>query len=444
MSREQRIRVLRAVCAVDCGRIVNPEIVKQQIEGGIIHGISAATGDPIEIANGTPTARSIGAYRLPILRDAPEVTVELVESEEDSGGVTELSVRPLRRRSPAPFLMTGRRLRYCRSSPWADTDMIGVLLINLGTPDAPEPGAVRRYLREVLSDPRVIEIPQLVWQPILRGAILTIRPRKSARAYRQIWTEAGSPLAAISTATAKALYGAFGDRVVVDLAMRYGRPAIAERIEALRQAGCERILIAPLYPQYCAATTATAHDEAFACLGRMRWQPAIRTLPPYFDDPDYIGALKAGIESALAGLSFGPQLLIASFHGMPERTRELGDPYHDHCQRTATLLGAALGRELNVAFQSRFGRARWLEPATDRVLAGLPAKGVTRVAIVAPGFAADCLETLEELAIRGRETFLAAGGSDFACLPCLNDSEPGIALLRTLIGRELEGWVPPQ
>jgi len=322
-----------------------------------------------------------------------------------------------------------------------EADMIGVLLVNLGTPNAPEPGAVRQYLGEFLSDPRVVEIPPLLWQPILRGIILTTRPRKSARAYRQVWTEAGSPLAAITARTAKALDGEFGDRVIVDHAMRYGRPAIAERIEALRQAGCDRILIAPLYPQYCAATTATANDEAFACLRRMRWQPALRTLPPYFDDPDYIAALRVGIETALAGLEFAPQALIASFHGMPERTRALGDPYHNHCQRTASLLGAALGRDLIVAFQSRFGRARWLEPATEEVLAGLPGKGVTRVAIVAPGFAADCLETLEELAIRGRDTFLAAGGSEFACLPCLNDSEPGLALLRTLIGRELEGWV---
>ena len=319
--------------------------------------------------------------------------------------------------------------------------MIGVLLVNLGTPNAPEPGAVRHYLKEFLSDPRVIEIPQLVWQPILRGIILTTRPARSARAYRKIWTEAGSPLAAITAAQAKALEGAFGDRVIVDHAMRYGRPAIADRIDALKQAGCDRILIAPLYPQYCAATTATANDEAFACLRRMRWQPAVRTLPPYHADPAYIEALRLRLEEGLAALDFEPQAILASFHGMPERTLELGDPYHCHCQKTARLLGEATGRELTITFQSRFGRAKWLEPATDTTLAALPGQGIKRVAIIAPGFSADCLETLEELAIRGRETFLEAGGTDFAYLPCLNDSEAGMTMLRALLARELAGWV---
>jgi protoporphyrin/coproporphyrin ferrochelatase len=317
---------------------------------------------------------------------------------------------------------------------------IGVLLINLGTPNTPEPGSVKLYLKEFLSDPRVIEIPQLVWQPILRGVILNSRPKKSAHAYQQVWTDEGSPLAVITARQAKALTGAFGDDVIVDHAMRYGQPAIRERIEALKSAGCERILIAPLYPQYCAATTATANDEAFLHLRRMRWQPAVRTLPPYHDDPLYIDALKASIAPAIAALPFAPQALIATFHGMPQRTLELGDPYHCHCRKTARLLGEALGRELIVTFQSRFGRAKWLEPATDATLAELPKRGITKVALAAPGFAADCLETLEEIAIRGRETFLAAGGTDFAYLPCLNDGGPGMAMLRSLIARELEGW----
>jgi ferrochelatase len=321
---------------------------------------------------------------------------------------------------------------------------VGVLLINLGTPDAPEPGAVRRYLKQFLSDRRVVEIPQLVWQPILRGLILTTRPRKSAHAYKQVWMEEGSPLAVITARQAKALAGAFGPEVIVDHAMRYGRPAIAEKIDALKEQGCERILIAPLYPQYCAATTATALDAAFAHLSRLRWQPALRTLPPYHDDPIYITAVKKTVEAALEALDFAPQALVASFHGMPERTRALGDPYYGHCLQTAERLSEALERALVTAFQSRFGRAKWLEPATDRVLAELPGKGVTRVAIFAPGFAADCLETLEELAIRGRETFLAAGGTDFAYLPCLNDSGYGITMLRALVARELEGWRPPQ
>ncbi|HEY5710503.1 MAG TPA: ferrochelatase [Allosphingosinicella sp.] len=321
---------------------------------------------------------------------------------------------------------------------------IGVLLINLGTPDAPESAAVKRYLRQFLSDPRVVEIPPLVWQPILRGIILNRRPRKSAHAYRQIWTEEGSPLAAITARQAKALNGAFGEQVLVDHAMRYGRPAIGEQIDALKAQGCEKILLAPLYPQYCAATTASALDAAFAHLAILRWLPAVRTLPPYHDDPAYIGALKQSVEASLAALDFKPEALIVSFHGMPQRTLKLGDPYHCHCQKTARLLAEAMGRELIVAFQSRFGRARWLEPATERVLAELPGQGVRRVAIFAPGFAADCLETLEELAIRGRDAFMAAGGTHFACLPCLNDGEPGMAMLRSLIGRELEGWLPAQ
>jgi len=233
--------------------------------------------------------------------------------------------------------------------------------------------------------------------------------------------------------------------VIVDHAMRYGRPAIGDRLRALKEQGCDRILLAPLYPQYCAATTATANDAAFATLAAMRWQPALRTLPPYHDDPAYIAALKASVEASLAALDFAPEAVLASFHGMPERTLHLGDPYHCHCHKTARLLGEALkealgARELLVTFQSRFGRAKWLEPATDATLAALPAKGIRRIAIVAPGFAADCLETLEELAIRGRDTFLAAGGTDFAYLPCLNAGETGIEMLKKIVGRELAGW----
>jgi ferrochelatase len=320
---------------------------------------------------------------------------------------------------------------------------IGVLLINLGTPDGADAASVKRYLAEFLSDRRVIEIPQLLWQPILRGIILNTRPKKSAHAYSLVWREDGSPLAAITKLQATALKDAFGPEVTVDWAMRYGNPAIADRLAALKAAGCDRILLAPLYPQYCGATTATANDKAFEVLSGMRWQPAIRTLPPYHDDPAYIAALRQSVESSVAALDFTPQAIVASFHGMPQRTLELGDPYHCHCRKTARLLGEAMGRDLIVAFQSRFGRAKWLEPATDTVLESLPGKGITKIAIVAPGFSADCLETLEELAIRGRESFTAAGGSDFAYLPCLNDSPGGVAMLRILILRELEGWHIP-
>ncbi|GAA0735666.1 ferrochelatase [Sphingomonas japonica] len=325
---------------------------------------------------------------------------------------------------------------------------VGVLLINLGTPDGPDPKSVKRYLAEFLSDRRVVEIPPIAWQPILRGIILNTRPKKSSEAYSQVWSDDGSPLAAITKAQALALKNAFGPEVLVDWAMRYGKPAIGDRLQAMKDAGCDRILLAPLYPQYCAATTATANDKAFAKLAAMRWQPAIRTLPPYHDDRAYIDALRASVEAALQALEFEPQALVASFHGMPRRTLSLGDPYHCHCQKTARLLEEALapvlaGRPLITSFQSRFGPAEWLGPATDDTLSALPGKGVTRVAIIAPGFSADCVETLEELSIRGREEFEAAGGTDFAYIPCLNAGEEGISMLKALLQRELAGWACP-
>ena len=319
---------------------------------------------------------------------------------------------------------------------------IGVLLINLGTPDAPEVRAVRRYLAEFLSDPRVIEIPAFAWKPILHGIILRVRPRRSAEAYNQIWTNEGSPLRVIAHRQAEALRERL-PALSIHYAMRYGHPGIAAALEVMVAEGCTRILAAPLYPQYCAATTATANDAVFAVLARMRVQPALRILPPYYADPLYIEALRANLTRQLEQLDFEPERLLLSFHGMPERTRRLGDPYHDHCHETARLLGQALGREVGVAFQSRFGRARWLGPAADATLAAYPKDGVRRIAVAAPGFAADCIETLEELGIRGRDTFLLAGGQRFALLDCLNDSPEGMEMLDMLIIRELEGWLPP-
>ena len=326
--------------------------------------------------------------------------------------------------------------------PDTPSPRIGVLLINLGTPDAPEPKAVRRYLAEFLSDRRVIEIPPIAWQPILHGIILRTRPRKSAHAYKQVWTEHGSPLAAITRRKAIALQERLGEAAIVRHAMRYGNPSIAAELREMKAEGCERILLAPLYPQYCAATTATANDRAFEVLAGMRWQPAVRTLPPYHDSPAYIGALKANLERQLAALDFRPERLLLSFHGMPQRTLELGDPYHCHCRKTARLLTEQLSVSVDVAFQSRFGRAKWLEPYTEATLANYPGQNVKRIAVAAPGFSADCLETLEELGIRGRETFLAAGGEQFALLECLNDSGEGIDLLDMLVRRELAGWLP--
>jgi ferrochelatase len=319
---------------------------------------------------------------------------------------------------------------------------VGVLLVNLGTPDAPDPASVRKYLAEFLSDPRVVEIPAAIWKPVLHGVVLRTRPAKSARAYREIWTNEGSPLMAISKRQRDALQDRLGESVCVGLAMRYGSASIGYALTKMFDHGFRRILVAPLYPQYCAATTASALDAAFATLQKMRAQPILRTLPPYFEDPLYIDALKINIKRQLAGLDFVPDRLLLSFHGMPERTRTLGDPYYDQCQATARLLGEQLRLPTEVSFQSRFGRARWLQPDTEDLLKAYPSQGIRRLAIAAPGFSADCLETLEELGIRGRDTFLGAGGTHFARLDCLNDSDEGMAMLDALVRRELAGWWP--
>ncbi len=325
--------------------------------------------------------------------------------------------------------------------PVIPASKVGVLLVNLGTPDEPTTAAVKRYLKQFLSDRRVVEIPPLIWQPILRAIILNTRPQKSAEAYAKVWTEKGSPLAFFTAAQADALAARISGQANVRYAMRYGNPSVPAQMAAMKEAGCNRILIAPLYPQYSGATTGTVLDEAYAALTEMRWHPAIRTLPAYHDDPAYIGALKASVEASLAKLDFTPDALVISFHGMPERTLHLGDPYHCHCQKTARLLSEAMGRELVVSFQSRFGRAKWLEPATDDTIARLAKEGKKKIAIFAPGFSVDCLETLEELAIQGHEQFEEAGGTHFAYLPCLNDSDVGMDMLETLVRRELSGWI---
>ncbi len=334
------------------------------------------------------------------------------------------------------------------SHPPVMSGKVGVLIVNLGTPAAPTPAAVKRYLAEFLSDPRVVEIPQILWQPILRGIILNVRPKKSAHAYQQVWTKDGSPLAAITMRQAQALADRLGDGVIVDWAMRYGEPSIPRQLKALMDKGCERIVLAPLYPQYSGATTATVMDKAADALKAMRWQASLRVMPPYHDEPLHIAALAEDIGAQLAALDFVPQVLLLSFHGMPQRTLELGDPYHCQCMKTARLLREALaagGRfpdlRIRTTFQSRFGRAKWLEPATDAVIAEEAKNGTRRMAIAAPGFSADCLETLEELAIRGREQFEEEGGEQFAALSCLNDKPVGIDMLEALVRRELAGWV---
>ncbi len=323
---------------------------------------------------------------------------------------------------------------------------VGVLLANLGSPSGTDYRSVRRYLKEFLSDRRVIEVARPVWWLILNGIVLTTRPQKSGHAYSMVWNKQRNeaPLITITRSQAEKLSARLGPDILVDWAMRYGAPSIASRLAALKEAGADRILVAPLYPQYAAATTATANDAAFAALAGMRWQPALRTLPPYHDDPAYIAALADSLTAGLAGLDFEPEVVIASFHGLPREYLDKGDPYHCQCQKTTRLLRERLGwpqDRLRIAFQSRFGRAEWLQPYTDVTLAELAKGGVRRLAVITPGFSADCLETLEEIAIRGAETFRENGGEHYAAIPCLNDSAEGMALIEGLVRRELAGWI---
>jgi len=325
---------------------------------------------------------------------------------------------------------------------------IGVLLVNLGTPDAADAPAVRRYLKEFLSDPRVIEDQGLVWRLVLNGVILPIRPRRKARDYRKIWNleQNESPLKTITRAQAEKLAATLESvgQLKVDWAMRYGNPSIASRVEALVADGCERILVLPLYPQYSAATTATVCDEVFRVLARMRRQPPVRIAAPYYNDPVYIEALASSTSAELAKLDFEPELMLASFHGMPLDYVRKGDPYYDHCVETVRLLRAQLKvdeSKLMLTFQSRFGRAKWLEPATIDTVKSLAKRGVKNLAVITPGFAADCLETLEEIAVENARVFRRHGGENFAAIPCLNDSGPGMLVLWELALRELKGWV---
>lgn len=326
---------------------------------------------------------------------------------------------------------------------------VGVLLINLGTPDATDYWSMRRYLKEFLSDRRVVDTPRAIWWPLLNGVILTIRPGRSGAAYDKIWNRERdeSPLRTITRAQAEDLgrrLGGSDDNVLVDWAMRYGNPSIAERLTALAESGATRILLAPLYPQYSAATTATALDKAYETLLATRWQPAIRTLPPYYDHPEHIEALAGSITGHLAGLDWSPEVTLASFHGLPERYLTEGDPYYCHCMKTARLLRARLGLDeerFRVVFQSLFGREEWLKPYAEPTVIALAKAGVKRLAMVMPGFSADCVETLEEVAIGIREVFETHGGESFTAIPCLNDSPTGMDMLETLVREELSGWI---
>ena len=325
---------------------------------------------------------------------------------------------------------------------------IGVLLLNLGTPDATDYWSVRRYLKEFLSDRRVIETPRWLWWPLLNLVILTVRPQKSGHAYAQIWDKERneSPLLVITRnqATSLAQRLAGHDNVIVDFAMRYGNPSTASRLNALKEAGCTKILLVPLYPQNSATTTATANDKAFDVLKTMRYQPAVRTTPAYFEDPKYIETLGNSIRDGVAALDFEPDVVITSYHGMPVSYLERGDVYHCQCYKTTRLVREYLGwdkSKIMLTFQSRFGPTKWLEPYTDVTLAALPGQGIKKVAILAPAFSADCIETLEEISMQGRETFMEAGGEKFAYIPCLNDSPGGMDMIESMVRRELSGWL---
>ena len=333
------------------------------------------------------------------------------------------------------------------SHPPVKSPKIGVVLLNLGTPDATDYWSVRRYLKEFLSDPRVIETPKWLWWPILNLVILSFRPQKSGHAYAQIWDKRTneSPLRVITRDQAESLAQRLGGGdILVDYAMRYGNPSTQSVLEKMQAAGCQKILLVPLYPQYSATTTATANDKAFEALGKMRWQPAVRTAPAYFDDPKYIETLGNSIRDGVAALDFVPDVVITSYHGMPVEYLERGDPYHCQCFKTTRLVREYLGWDkdkLIVTFQSRFGPTKWLEPYTDVTLEELPKKGIKKVAILAPAFSADCIETLEEIAMQGKDSFMEAGGEQFAYIPCLNASPAGMDMIEAMVRRELSGWL---
>ncbi len=323
---------------------------------------------------------------------------------------------------------------------------IGVLLVNLGTPEATSYWPMRRYLKEFLSDRRVIEVNRVLWWMILNLVILTFRPQKSGHAYEAIWNRERneSPLKTFTRGQAEGLQRAFGDEVIVDWSMRYGYPAIADRLQALKDRGCDRVLVFPLYPQYSAATTASVMDKLGEALATMRWQPAIRVVPPYFAEDVFVETIAESLKSYLKKLSWKPNRILMAFHGLPKEYLDKGDPYHCQCQKTARLVRQKLGMspdEMQLVFQSRFGRAEWLQPYAQDTVEKLPGQGVKNLLMISPGFASDCVETLEELSIGLKVTFEEHGGENFSVVPCLNDSAASLVMLEKLVRNELKGWL---
>ena len=330
--------------------------------------------------------------------------------------------------------------------PGVPSAKLGLLLINLGTPDALDYWSMRRYLGEFLSDKRVVELPQVLWQLILQGPILTFRPKKSAAAYQEIWNNEldESPLRTITREQTERLQERFGDSVRVEFAMRYGNPSIPSLIQTMFDEGCWKIVCIPMYPQYASSTTGSVVDKIGDTLKAMRWQPTIRVSPPFYEDPKYIAILAKSVQKQLDTLDEQPDVLVASFHGVPKEYLLKGDPYHCQCQKTGRLLREALGwpeDRFKVAFQSRFGPKEWLKPYADELIEELGHKGVKRVAVVSPAFFSDCVETLEEIALGLNETFQEAGGDQLIALECLNASEEGMEVLEYLSRRELKGWL---
>ena len=344
----------------------------------------------------------------------------------------------------------GRLAHAPADHPAVKPGRVGVLIANLGTPDHYDYWSMRSYLNEFLSDERVIDLPRWKWQPLLQLIILTKRPFSSGKNYKSIWNhdKGESPLMTITrdqtTKMAEVMAQRYGDRVMVDFCMRYGNPSTKSKVREMVAAGCERILFVPLYPHYAGATSATANDQFFRALMEETWQPAARTIAPYFDDPAYIEALARSVEEAYGKAAKRPDILVVSYHGMPKRYLMQGDPYHCHCHKTTRLVREKMGWDetfIRTTFQSRFGPQEWLQPYTDKTLEALPGEGVKKIAVAAPAFISDCLETLEEIAMQGKDSFIEAGGTDFAALPCLNDSKPAIDLLEILVKRELGGWI---
>ncbi len=355
-----------------------------------------------------------------------------------------MTKKPAPRPKPAPA-----RTRKPPATPKAETGRIGVLLVNLGTPEGTSYWPMRAYLKEFLSDRRVIEEPRWKWLPVLNLFVLSVRPQKKGKDYETVWNRDRDegPLKTFTRSQAEKLQarlGQFGDAILVDWAMRYGFPSISERIDALHAAGCDRLVVIPLYPQYAAATTATVGDKVFDKLKTMRWQPALRIAPPWQRDPAYIGALVASTKAHLKTLDWVPDTIIASFHGIPKSYADKGDPYRRHCEETASLYRAALGMkdtEVIMTFQSRFGPEEWLQPYTDKTVEKLAKAGVGNIAVITPGFTADCLETIEEIGIENADIFRANGGRNFTAIPCLNDSKEGMDVIEAVVRRELMGWI---